>query len=1363
MPLAAGLQLWYSFNLHLLLALGQTPFIVSHYDSFFVRPEAELRRAAAFVALAPHQEQFMATLQVISENLRHHRAASATEEIVLPNNVKLLYQALCEQAQTSAEGDRLRIIEQARIASVAPVMPCPTIGCDTPQGSGTTNWQVDAPTCKSKGILFISHDASRTGAPIFLLSFLRWLRMHSRCQFRILLRSAGPLEREFRELGETHVAGDTKLDEHFFADVGLIYSNTCTNGLFLKSQPCREIPILTHMHELNEVMERFGAENLAAVKDQTTHFVACSEAVAASLRARHGIPAASISVHYSGVSAASVWQRAQAGPLDRNGLRLDPESFLIAGCGFVDWRKGPDLFLQLAASLRRKLSTRKRIEFVWIGFVPPDERASILRGDLERLGLSNEVRFLGEQANPYPWLNACDLFCLPSREDPFPLVMLEAAALGKPLVCFAGSGGAGEFCERGGGFATPYLDIEALSQQCLALIDNPALLRQTGETAKRLTRELFDIDVIAPALLRTLESVAAQTIPERRQCRQARQLSQVGIVEVMPAQCDFDESCYLATHQDVAIAVAGGQFESGWQHFVQFGFAEKRCWFRTRVPPSETASRALVLAAAEGEGQDALPCGSQEAPGSGTVGGPDDVVDAIFKSEFPSQSEFEETRYLAAHPDVADTVRTGGFKSGWEHFQDFGFAEERLWFRKRIRSTAEEGGAEPEPIACGGFTGSVCTACVNAAQRWGVSPKIHPEDMIFRYLMSRPEHYFNDGATSAQKLRAILAEDCHVEVNGGNLRLLEFASGYGRVTRHLKKSMPLRDLVACDIHPQAIRFIESLGVKAVQSASRPEDLHFDNGFDVVFALSFFSHMPKNTFGRWLRTLAAAVVPGGFLIFTTHGLLSQKRIPKCAFDDEGFYFGPMSEQKDLSTAEYGVTVVKPQFVYDQIAGLPDLALQVFREGFWWEHQDTYIVRKQPAAGSIAQIERASLAPVLDRDGPNPPCDTTQHTELANRKDNLVGKVSSINNNSPHQTTVITPMKLPPPELLQRIANNPSQEDFERSFGPLRHQVIRDLIESGIDFRKCAKILDLGCGVGRFLYAFREHVSPEQKLYGCDVFEMCAKWCTDNIDWAQVVHNKIDQPLPFPDNEFDLLYALSVFTHFNLEMQFKWAHEVYRALRSGGHFFGTFHGVGFFPMFLNDMAKAKEKELFSLGSDGLFAFLSYYPSPDGLNQGQVNVASAQNEYFIRQQFSAFEIVLHKPASGLAGGQDLWVLRKPTHGRPIVKPHDLRKDNPSGKTSLRFFLDGHKEIKFLLCAGPPRLGGCNIQFEVFLNGTLFNETQKVVSGSRVFGSTHLIEHAITIAGGLSGEIEIRIGIVPGGGPADGTWLEVRQSYAT
>src|SRR5690606_26332661 len=146
--------------------------------------------------------------------------------------------------------------------------------------------------------------------------------------------------------------------------------------------------------------------------------------------------------------------------------------------------------------------------------------------------------------------------------------------------------------------------------------------------------------------------------------------------------------------------------------------------------------------------------------------------------------------------------------------------------------------------------------------------------------------YFEDGRDSAERfagvVRAHLPERPFTQV-----RVLEFASGYGCVSRHLSGGC---DLTCCDIHPAAHDFVSgALGLESVLSSSVPESLQLPGRYDVVFALSFFSHMPITTWQRWLARLADAVEPGGLLVFTTQGEASRAHFGDPDIPESGFWF------------------------------------------------------------------------------------------------------------------------------------------------------------------------------------------------------------------------------------------------------------------------------------------------------------------------------------------------------------------------------------------------------------------------------------------------------------------------------------------
>jgi hypothetical protein len=234
------------------------------------------------------------------------------------------------------------------------------------------------------------------------------------------------------------------------------------------------------------------------------------------------------------------------------------------------------------------------------------------------------------------------------------------------------------------------------------------------------------------------------------------------------------------------------------------------------------------------------------------------------------------------------------------------------------------------------------------AQELQVVSNIHPDDFIFRFVYDNPsfrtkkdafQFYFQDGNRSAKKIYDILFS--YLELKH-DISFLEFASGYGCLTRHLVNKLDKAKLVSCDIHEDAVRFIsEKIKVKALISTQIPEELCVGS-YDVVFALSFFSHMPKTSWSRWFSALLKQTREAGYLIFTAHGELSNHHLHG-TFDSDGFYFQPDSEQMDIDPTVYGTTATTFKFVSNVIAA-NNCRLKMYAEGYWWGHQDLYIIQR-----------------------------------------------------------------------------------------------------------------------------------------------------------------------------------------------------------------------------------------------------------------------------------------------------------------------------------------------------------------------------------------------------------------------------------
>lgn len=123
----------------------------------------------------------------------------------------------------------------------------------------------------------------------------------------------------------------------------------------------------------------------------------------------------------------------------------------------------------------------------------------------------------------------------------------------------------------------------------------------------------------------------------------------------------------------------------------------------------------------------------------------------------------------------------------------------------------------------------------------------------------------------------------------------------------------------------------------------PEQFHTGRRFDVVFALSFFTHMPRATWSRWLRALAGQLEPDGLLIFTAHGEASQRAMGVETIEADGFFYAPWSEQKDLPLSDYGGTITAFDFVYKQLVEC-GLTLVHYKQ-VAIAHHDVYVVQRR----------------------------------------------------------------------------------------------------------------------------------------------------------------------------------------------------------------------------------------------------------------------------------------------------------------------------------------------------------------------------------------------------------------------------------
>ena len=188
-------------------------------------------------------------------------------------------------------------------------------------------------------------------------------------------------------------------------------------------------------------------------------------------------------------------------------------------------------------------------------------------------------------------------------------------------------------------------------------------------------------------------------------------------------------------------------------------------------------------------------------------------------------------------------------------------------------------------------------------------------------------------------------------------RLLDFASGYGRVTRFLARELDPSRIWIAEIHEDAVSFQRDyFGVHGLLSSPEPERFACGSSFPLIVASSFFSHIAPAAFSGWLAALLGCLEPDGLLLFST--LNAELSSDPAGAAEAGSLFIAESETNRLDTNAYGTTYVTEDFVRAAVSGARgrEWTVRRFRRALC-SLQDLYLVA--PAGTEMPPFEPIAL--------------------------------------------------------------------------------------------------------------------------------------------------------------------------------------------------------------------------------------------------------------------------------------------------------------------------------------------------------------------------------------------------------------------
>jgi len=385
-------------------------------------------------------------------------------------------------------------------------------------------------------ILVVSHEASRTGAPILGLNLVQ--QLSERYNVISLVLGGGELKDHFRKASaavhfidvrrmhngelDRDIKAMTALYELTFAIVNSVESRGVLQTLKVEG-----VPTVSLIHEFSAYTRPRSAIPDVIVQSTMTVF-STKITLENAISDFRLYPGSSIYVEPQG---KCVVPTRLAGPsetsLEKHRLSslLRPEggrrTFLVIGVGSVQLRKGVDLFIECATIIARQPGG-ERFQFVWIGdgFDPElDGIYSVYLADqIERGQVESQIKIIPPTSEIEVAYRAADILLLPSRLDPLPNVAIDALTFGLPVLCFEKTTGIADFLFKNGlgdHCVAKYLDTHDLARKVKALADSDELRAAVSSRSRTAAEHDYDMN----AYVSQIEAIALRAVGNETRIR----------------------------------------------------------------------------------------------------------------------------------------------------------------------------------------------------------------------------------------------------------------------------------------------------------------------------------------------------------------------------------------------------------------------------------------------------------------------------------------------------------------------------------------------------------------------------------------------------------------------------------------------------------------------------------------------------------------------------------------------------------------------------------------------------------------------------------------------------------------------------
>ena len=231
--------------------------------------------------------------------------------------------------------------------------------------------------------------------------------------------------------------------------------------------------------------------------------------------------------------------------------------------------------------------------------------------------------------------------------------------------------------------------------------------------------------------------------------------------------------------------------------------------------------------------------------------------------------------------------------------------------------------------------------------------------MLFDTSERAIEDYLRAGRSAVDNIEHALSEASR---DFASVRsLLDFGCGHGRVLRQLRPRIPQARVTACDVDAGGVKFCAAeFGAEGIVSSWKIERIRLGS-YDLIWSGSVFTHLDAYGGDRLLTKLAAALEPGGVLVFSVHGDFSLDGLEhlygaiyaeeaeeiRRQVAEEGIAFRPYDASFGSFAGTYGMTWHDRVYLEERARVLSGGELEplAFTPHGWDHHHDVIAFRRR----------------------------------------------------------------------------------------------------------------------------------------------------------------------------------------------------------------------------------------------------------------------------------------------------------------------------------------------------------------------------------------------------------------------------------